>query len=149
LPLLQKLYAQPEAIPFRSSNKLLQLADKSEAIRYYFKIIKNPIDIITIQKKLETGEYEDPLGFVHDVWLMFINAWTYYDKTSLVYNYGTNLAKLFDAEVDPLLERFGFFGRGKQLDLMQKVAALKRRRWQNNSCMRNQTNQLKRKISAC
>ena len=71
------------------------------------------------------GTYRDPWEFVNDVFLMFENAWVYNRKTSRVYRYcskvylkrkiGTpltfpllQLAEVFEAEIDPVMQSLGF-----------------------------------------
>ena len=83
MPTLEKLYKQdPESLPFRQpvDPTALQIPD-------YFEIIKKPMDLSSIKKKLDTGQYIDPWQYVDDVWLMFDNAWLYNRKTSRVYRY--------------------------------------------------------------
>ena len=91
LPPLDKMYNQePEAVPFRTpvDPQLLNIPD-------YFEIIKKPMDMSSIKRKLETGGYKDPWEFVDDVWLMFENAWIYNRKTSRVYKYCTKVKHFF------------------------------------------------------
>ena len=57
----------------------------------YFDIIKNPMDLTTIKKKLDKGQYSTPWDYVNDVWLMFNNAWIYNKKTSRVYKWCTKV----------------------------------------------------------
>ena len=49
------------------------------------------MDLSTIKRKLDTGQYADPWHYVDDVWLMFDNAWLYNRKTSRVYKYCTKV----------------------------------------------------------
>jgi Bromodomain len=51
----------------------------------YLSIIKKPMDLSTIRKKLESGQYQDPWHYIEDVHLMFDNAWLYNKRTSPVY----------------------------------------------------------------
>ena len=51
----------------------------------YFEIVKNPMDLSKIKRKLDTGQYADPWQYVDDVWLMFDNAWLYNRKSSKVH----------------------------------------------------------------
>ena len=87
MPTLEKLYHQePESIPFR------QPVDASAlGIPDYYDIIRNPMDLSTIKRKLDTGGFKDPWEYVEDVWLMFDNAWIYNRKTSKVYKYCTKV----------------------------------------------------------
>ncbi|XP_074650502.1 histone lysine acetyltransferase CREBBP-like [Tubulanus polymorphus] len=104
MPTLEKLYKQdPESIPFRQpvDPSLLQIPD-------YFEIVKRPMDLSTIRRKLDTGGYKDPWEYVDDVWLMFDNAWLYNRKTSRVYKYCTKLAEVFENEVDSVMESLGY-----------------------------------------
>jgi E1A/CREB-binding protein len=82
-PPLMKMYNQePEAIPFR-----IPVDPGSLGIPDYFEIIKKPMDMCCIKRKLDTGVYKDPWEFVDDVYLMFENAWTYNRKSSRVFKY--------------------------------------------------------------
>ena len=87
LPTLDKLFKQdPESIPFRQP-----VDPNALGIPDYFEIIKKPMDMSTIKRKLDTGQYVDPWDYVDDVWLMFDNAWVYNRKTSRVYRYCTKV----------------------------------------------------------
>ena len=57
----------------------------------YFDIIKKPMDLSMIKRKLDTGQYKDPWQYVDDVWLMFDNAWLYNRKTSKVHKFCTKV----------------------------------------------------------
>ena len=82
-PPLMKLYNQePEAIPFR-----VPVDPNALGIPDYFEIIKKPMDMASIKRKLDTGGYTDPWEYIEDIWQMFENAWTYNRKTSRVYKY--------------------------------------------------------------
>ena len=74
----------------------------------YFDIVKNPIDLSTIKRKLDTGQYQEPWQYVDDVWLMFNNAWLYNRKTSRVYKYCSKLAEVFESEIDPVMQGLGY-----------------------------------------
>ena len=83
LPPLEKMWAlEPEAVPFRTPVDPAALG-----IPDYFDIIKKPMDMSQIRRKLDVGTYRDPWEFVNDVFLMFENAWVYNRKTSRVYRY--------------------------------------------------------------
>ncbi|KAI3360110.1 hypothetical protein L3Q82_014425 [Scortum barcoo] len=102
----------------------------------YFDIVKNPMDLSTIKRKLDTGQYQEPWQYVEDIWLMFNNAWLYNRKTSRVYKYCSKLAEVFESEIDPVMQGLGYCcGRkyefspqtlccyGKQLCTIQRDAA--------------------------
>ncbi|XP_062873052.1 histone acetyltransferase p300 isoform X2 [Trichomycterus rosablanca] len=104
MPTLETLYKQdPESLPFRQPVDPQQLG-----IPDYFEVVKNPMDLSTIKRKLDTGQYQDPWQFVDDVWLMFNNAWLYNRKTSRVYKYCTKVAEVFEQEIDPVMQRLGY-----------------------------------------
>lgn len=87
LPPLEKMWAiEPDAIPFRSP-----VDPNALGIPDYFEIIRTPMDMSSIRRKLDTGAYQDPWEFVNDVFLMFENAWVYNRKTSRVYRYCTKV----------------------------------------------------------
>lgn len=91
MPTLEKLYCQdPESLPFRQpvDPQVLGIPD-------YFDIVKKPMDLSTIKRKLDIGQYNDPWEYVDDVWLMFDNAWLYNRKPSRVYRYCTKVGSHF------------------------------------------------------
>ena len=90
-PPLMKLYNQePEAIPFR-----VPVDPNALGIPDYFEIIKKPMDMASIKRKLDTGGYNDPWEYIEDIWQMFENAWTYNRKTSRVYKYCSKVSWLY------------------------------------------------------
>ncbi|XP_037113002.1 CREB binding protein b isoform X1 [Syngnathus acus] len=104
MPTLEALYRQdPESLPFRQpvDPLLLDIPD-------YFDIVKNPIDLSTIKRKLDTGQYQEPWQYVDDVWLMFSNAWLYNRKTSRVYKNCSKLAEVFEMEIEPVMKSLGY-----------------------------------------
>ena len=83
LPPLEKLYAQePESEPFRTPVDPVALG-----IEGYFEVVKKPMDLSKVRRKLEVGSYQDPWQFISDVYLMLENAWLYNKKNSRVYKY--------------------------------------------------------------
>ncbi|XP_053107955.1 histone acetyltransferase p300-like isoform X2 [Hemicordylus capensis] len=104
MPTLEALYHQePESFPFRRpvDPHLLGIPD-------YFDVVKNPMDLSTIKRKLDTGEYQEPWQYVDDIWLMFNNAWLYNRKTSRVYKYCSKLAEVFEQEIYPVMQSLGY-----------------------------------------
>ncbi|XP_065885068.1 CREB-binding protein-like isoform X2 [Dysidea avara] len=103
-PVLDMLYDQfPDCIPFRQPMDpiLLQIPD-------YFDIIKKPIDLSTISKRLEEGFYKTPWEFCEDIWLMFDNCWTYNKKNTRVYKMGMKLSEVFDVHIDEAMVKLGY-----------------------------------------
>nr|KAG5698821.1 hypothetical protein BaRGS_019673 [Batillaria attramentaria] len=104
MPTLEKLYRQdPESLPFRQPVDPVLLA-----IPDYYDIVKKPMDLSTIKRKLDTGQYQDPWEYVDDVWLMFDNAWLYNRKTSRVYKYCSKLSEVFESEIDSVMQSLGY-----------------------------------------
>ncbi|CAO3679245.1 unnamed protein product [Umbelopsis ramanniana] len=62
----------------------------------YPKIIKHPMDLSTIEKKLNEGDYTTPEEFEADIRLMFNNCYTYNPPALPVHNMGKQLEKVFD-----------------------------------------------------
>ncbi|XP_044749866.1 CREB-binding protein isoform X2 [Coccinella septempunctata] len=104
MPTLEKLYRlDPESMPFR-----VPVDPQTLGIPDYLEIIKKPMDLSTIKKKLDMNQYTDPWEYVDDVWLMFDNAWLYNRKTSRVYRYCTKLSEVFEQEIDPVMQSMGY-----------------------------------------
>lgn len=104
MPVLERLNIyNPESLPFRQpvDPELLQIPD-------YYQIIKKPMDLSTIKRKLDTGQYSDPWQYVDDVWLMFENAWLYNKKNSKVYKFSTKLSEIFEGLIDPVMASLGY-----------------------------------------
>ncbi|XP_015991339.2 histone acetyltransferase p300-like [Rousettus aegyptiacus] len=104
MPTLEALYRQdPESLPFCQpvDPQLLGIPD-------YFDIVKSPMDLSTIKRKLDTGQYQEPWQYVDDIWLMFNNAWLYNRKTSRVYKYCSKLSEVFEQEIDPVMQSLGY-----------------------------------------
>ncbi|ESO09760.1 hypothetical protein HELRODRAFT_121284, partial [Helobdella robusta] len=90
LPSFQKIYKQePESLPFRMpvNPDLLGIPVSFD----YFDKIKNPMDLSTIEMKLNNRQYTDPWQYINDVYLMFENAWCYNKRTHRVYKYCTKV----------------------------------------------------------
>ncbi|CAI4232287.1 unnamed protein product [Auanema sp. JU1783] len=103
LPVWEKLDSSDDAVPFRVpvDPQLLNIPD-------YLDIVKEPMDLLTIQTKLNSGLYTSPWGFCDDIWLMLENAWLYNRKNSKVYKFSTKLSEMFVAEMDPVMREMGY-----------------------------------------
>ncbi|KAJ1680356.1 hypothetical protein EV182_000138 [Spiromyces aspiralis] len=64
----------------------------------YPQVIKNPMDISTIKRKLDAGEYQTSNIFEADVRLMFQNCYTYNPPQNPVHEAGRALEAVFDAK---------------------------------------------------
>ena len=70
-------FQEPESMPFRQP-----VDPQALGIPDYHDIVRNPMDLGTIKRKLDAGQYNDPWDYVGDMFLMFKNAWLYNRKTS-------------------------------------------------------------------
>ena len=77
--LIKMIEKEPESLPFLTpvDLKLVQ----------YHNVIKNPMDLGQIQKKLLQEEYSDPWEYMEDVYLMLNNARLYNKVISNIYKY--------------------------------------------------------------
>lgn len=62
----------------------------------YFKIIKKPMDLSTIQSKLKTNQYETGHDFEQDIRLMFKNCYRFNPPNQAVHQMGKRLEGIFD-----------------------------------------------------
>ncbi|KAF7027960.1 hypothetical protein CFC21_039943 [Triticum aestivum] len=63
----------------------------------YNDIIKHPMDLGTIKKKLDSGSYTSPFDFAADVGLTFNNAITYNPRGHAVHDMAIQLNKMFES----------------------------------------------------
>jgi len=71
----------------------------------YFQIVKKPMDLGTINKKLENGIYHSIEDFDTDVRLTFKNAMSYNDDKSVVYGMAKDLKEVYESEHTKMLTR--------------------------------------------
>ncbi|XP_048584024.1 protein polybromo-1 isoform X2 [Nematostella vectensis] len=62
----------------------------------YYDVISTPIDLLKIQQRLKTDEYEDVGTFTADMELLLDNALKYYKPDSQEYQDATQLKQVFD-----------------------------------------------------
>lgn len=62
----------------------------------YVNIVKHPMDLSTIERKLTEGDYHEPEQFEQDIRLMFNNCYLYNPPTLPVHKMGRELEKVFD-----------------------------------------------------
>ncbi|KAJ3113629.1 hypothetical protein HDU96_003123 [Phlyctochytrium bullatum] len=68
----------------------------------YFDVIKHPMDISTIQNKLDNNLYPNYAAFKKDLDLMFDNCYLFNGKESFVGKMGSNLQKYFTDKLQSL-----------------------------------------------
>ncbi len=70
----------------------------------YFDIIKKPMDLGTVQKRLESGQYHSIEDFNCDVRLTFDNALTYNEAGSVVNGMATDMKAKYEIKYKEMLE---------------------------------------------
>jgi hypothetical protein len=71
----------------------------------YFDIIKKPMDLGTIQKKLDLGSYHSFDDFRSDVRLTFENAMKYNEERTVVHEMAKDLKKKFETDFKKLMKQ--------------------------------------------
>ncbi|MFH4978510.1 hypothetical protein AB6A40_005219 [Gnathostoma spinigerum] len=86
--ILEGLVAHRTSWPFR---------EKVDTTKYpdYYSFIKKPMDLSTVQQKLENLEYQRLKDFSADITQIFVNARIYNPKDSAIYNCADILEKRF------------------------------------------------------
>lgn len=95
--ILLELQNHPSSWPFRVP------VSKADVPDYYVQI-KEPMDLETMQNKIENDKYEKFEDFVHDVRLISNNARIYNDKSTPYYKNANKLEKFFVSKVKELQE---------------------------------------------
>ncbi|XP_004231798.1 transcription factor GTE8 [Solanum lycopersicum] len=89
--LLKKLLSHRNAGVFNEPVDIVKLN-----IPDYFTVIKHPMDLGTINKRLTSGAYSTPREFLADVRLMFSNALTYNPPGNIVNVMADEMSKFFE-----------------------------------------------------
>lgn len=76
----------------------LQPVNRDE-VQDYYDFIKNPMDLSTVELKLENNKYDTFESFIKDVRLIFSNCRTYNNETTSYYKYANKLEKFFEKKV--------------------------------------------------
>ncbi|KAJ7559222.1 hypothetical protein O6H91_04G074700 [Diphasiastrum complanatum] len=71
----------------------------------YHKVIKKPMDLGTVKKKFESGQYQSPMEFAEDVRLTFSNAMKYNPKENDVHAMADILRKIFEERWKSIKEK--------------------------------------------
>lgn len=100
--IINNLIARSDAIPFREPVdwKGLELFD-------YPKLIKRPMDLGTIKKKLDKGKYSDASECADDVRLVWRNCMIYNADGSDFWLLAESLSRRFEERFQKILDEFG------------------------------------------
>jgi hypothetical protein len=92
MPIIEQIFAVPHAYNiFGWPVDPIQLG-----IPDYNDVVKVPMDLGTVKRRLETGHYRDLVNFVQDVHLCFDNAMLYNPRNSDVHTLAKSLKREFD-----------------------------------------------------
>ena len=84
--------------PFKKPVNLEEVPD-------YTEFIKHPMDLETMEKKLESRKnYRDKDAFIKDVQLIFENAKTYNKPNTIYYRYALNLEEYIKPHLEHMTE---------------------------------------------
>jgi len=99
LPIVQRLIDDPYGWVFRDAVDpvLFSLPD-------YFEVVKNPMHLLLVKKKLENAVYTDMASFERDVKLVFENAILYNGEESDVGTLAKTMKGVFEAEYKKVCE---------------------------------------------
>lgn len=88
----------------RARSELFMILPSKQEYPDYYQIIKNPIDLVTIRKKVEDDYYDTAASFFEDINILFNNAKTYNIEASQVYadaNFLQLLSRSLGADLFP------------------------------------------------
>ncbi|KAJ1828056.1 hypothetical protein LPJ56_001320, partial [Coemansia sp. RSA 2599] len=88
---LLHVQAQPSALEFMAPVDPIK-----QGVPTYFDIIKHPMDLGTIRKKLDRSQYQSPKQFVDDVNLVFSNCFLFNPPGTYVHSQGQALQHVFE-----------------------------------------------------
>ena len=93
--IIMKLKSNKNSWPFKEPVNAQQVPD-------YYDTIKEPMDLQTLEKGLESGNYKSKNAFVKDLKKIFDNARVYNKVSSIYYKYATMLENLIKEDIENL-----------------------------------------------
>lgn len=117
--LVKELMSHPLSWPFNTPVDVSLFPD-------YYTIIVDPIDLGTVRKRLEAGDYEDRDEFANDVRKVWGNCFRYNPEGTDVHNFAKDLQAVFEQKFAGLPSESGMQATAqmkemeKQMQMMQK-----------------------------
>jgi bromodomain-containing factor 1 len=87
---IQQLKKSPNAEPFLEPVNPIKLG-----IPDYFDVVKEPMDLSTVEKNLRTNQYSTVNQFHADINKIWMNSYRYNQKGSDIYRLTTEMEKLY------------------------------------------------------
>ena len=97
LEIMEIIMRKPSAAVF-----LTPVDPEKDNVPDYYQVIKHPIDLGTIQKRLKNGEYSNKSQWDKDMNLIWSNAEKYYKKGSLISILANELHRVYEKECEKL-----------------------------------------------
>ena len=97
LEIMDILMQKPSASVFLSP-----VDPEKDNVPDYYQVIKHPIDLGTIHKRLQNGEYSNKSQWDKEMNLVWTNAEKYYKKGSLISILANELHRVYDKECEKL-----------------------------------------------
>ncbi|KAJ2787715.1 hypothetical protein GGI15_000486 [Coemansia interrupta] len=88
---LLHLQAQPSALEFMAPVDPIR-----QGVPTYFDVIKQPMDMGTVRKKLDRSQYSTPREFLNDLQLILSNCFLFNSPDTYVYSQGKTLQGVFE-----------------------------------------------------
>lgn len=98
--IVEKLEKHKSSWPFKKPVDAEQVSD-------YYDVIKSPIDLETISKKIKNGDYKDVQTFEKDVLRMFSNCKQYNDKDTIYWLLADSLQEYIAPHLKKMKDKFG------------------------------------------
>ncbi|ODQ80586.1 hypothetical protein BABINDRAFT_170976 [Babjeviella inositovora NRRL Y-12698] len=95
--LLTEVQNHPSAWPFIQPVNRVEVAD-------YYEVIKEPMDLSTMETKLENDHYETLEEFIYDARLVFNNCRSYNNETTTYFKHASKLEKFFSNKIKEVPE---------------------------------------------
>ena len=93
--ILNSLKKNPNAVPF-----LEPVDPKKTGASNYFDIIKDPMDLSTVEKNLKLGEYQTANQFHADINKIWFNSYAYNEKNSRIYKITVDMEKHYSKLIE-------------------------------------------------